>query len=80
LNAYKHRYGFDTIEQTIEWYKQKTTITSNCRSKFAKNKQQAYTDMQLKICNLERLITIPEIRDIRISQLKVEFNNIYGAV
>ena len=80
LNAYKHKYGFDTVEQTLEWYKQKTTMTSNCYSKFAKNKQQAYTDMQLKICNLERLITIPEIRDTKINQLKVEFNNIYGAV
>jgi protein tyrosine phosphatase (PTP) superfamily phosphohydrolase (DUF442 family) len=80
LNAYKHRYGFDTIEQTLEWYKQKTTMASNCHSKFAKNKQQAYTQMQNKICDLERLITIPEIRDNKINQLKAEFNNIYGAI
>jgi hypothetical protein len=43
-------------------------------------KEQAYTQMQNKICDLERLITIPEIRDMRINKLKVEFNNNYGAV
>ena len=43
-------------------------------------KQQAYTDMQQKIARLEYLITIPEIRDNKINQLKAEFNNIYGAV
>jgi hypothetical protein len=80
LLKYKHKYGFDTVEQTLEWYKQKTTMKSNCHSKFAKTKQQAYTQMQNKICDLERLITIPEIRDNKINQLKVEFNNIYGAV
>lgn len=63
---------------------QAVSYTSNPKPKIKLpmqlTKQQAYTEMQNKISNLNCVITIPEIRDAKINQLQIEFNNIYGAV
>lgn len=43
-----------------------------------KSKQIAYREMYLKICDLERLITIDSVREPKIKELKEQFYEQYG--
>lgn len=49
-------------------------------TKPVQRKEDAFRDYQLKKCNLERLITIPEIREEKLNYLQNQFVSQYGAM
>ena len=52
--------------------------TVNNTTVIIKPKVVAYREMYLKICDLERLITIDSIREPKIKELKEQFYEQYG--
>ena len=58
----------------------KKTISTKAKKPIAiiKSKQIAYREMYLKICDLERLITMESVREPKIRELKEQFYEQYG--
>lgn len=107
----KDRYGFETIEEVINYrINNKLSVKTGLenikkceiiepiirnitpiqvttkRKSYSKRintmqrKEDAYRDLQLRIINLERVITIDEIRIPKINDLRNEFIQQYGAM
>lgn len=78
ITSFKRRNGYATVEEALMNYKPSRKHKSNPR--ITNEWQQAYSELQTKINNLERLITEPSIREPRISKLRAEFQEIYGEI
>ena len=62
----------------IDIVKENVTTMAKELATIVKPKQVAYREMYLKICDLERLITIDSVREPKIRELKEQFYEQYG--